>query len=187
MIDTIKVDKGLFLREISPKDAGKIFGIINANREYLGKCLPFVALTKSVRNTMAFIDQLQKPYSREMVFTINYHGKIAGLIGFKDIDRTNCKFEIGYWITAEYEGNGIVTRCCKATIDMAFEKMEMNRVQITCGVKNIRSINIPKRLGFQFEGVERAGEMHDNKFIDLAVYSMLKIDWKRLLGRGGIK
>lgn len=179
MIDIIKVDKGLFLREISSKDAGEIFGIINANREYLGKWLPFVSMTKSERNTLAFIHQLQKLYSREMVFTINYRGKIAGLIGFKDIDRTNRKFEIGYWIIAEHEGNGIVTRCCKATIDMAFEKMKMNRAQIKCSVKNIRSINIPKRLGFQYEGVERAGEVHGNKFIDLEVYSMLKKDWKR--------
>jgi len=179
MIDIIKVDKGLFLREISPKDASEIFGLIDANREYLGKWLPFVSMTKSVRNTLAFIDQLQKPDSHEMVFTINYHGKIAGLIGLKDIDRSNRKFEIGYWIIAEYEGNGIVTCCCKAIIDMAFEKLKMNRAQIKCGVKNFRSINIPKRLGFQFEGVERAGEVHGNRFIDLEIYSMLKKDWER--------
>ena len=179
MIDIIKVDKELYLRKISFNDADEVFALVDANRDYLGKWLPFVTSTKSVKNTLAFIDQLQKPYSREMVFTIIYHGKIAGLIGFKDIDRANRKIEIGYWITAENEGNGIVTRCCKATIDMAFEKMKMNRVQIKCGVKNIRSINIPRRLGFQFEGVERAGEMHNNKFIDLEVYSMLKKDWKR--------
>ncbi len=129
---------------------------------------------------MVFIDEVQKPSSREMAFTITYLGKIAGLIGFKDIDRANRKFEIGYWITCENEGNGIVTRCCKSCIDLAFNKMKMNRVQIKCGIGNLRSVNIPKRLNFQYEGIERAGEMNNNKFIDLEVYSMLKKDWKKM-------
>lgn len=179
MIDIVKVDKELYLRMISFNDADEVFALINANRDYLSKWLPFVVITKSVKNTMAFIDEVKKPYSREMVFTISYHDKIAGLIGFKDIDRSNRKFEIGYWITSENEGKGIVTRCCRSTIDLAFNKMKMNRAQIKCGIGNERSANIPKRLGFTFEGIERAGEMHNDKYIDLEVYSMLKKEWKK--------
>jgi ribosomal-protein-serine acetyltransferase len=179
MIDIVKVDKDLYLRMISFNDADEVFALIDANRQYLSKWLPFVQLTKSVKNTMAFIDEVKKTTSREMVFTISYLGKIAGLIGFKDIDRANRKFEIGYWITPENEGNGIVTRCCASCIDLAFGKMKMNRVQIKCGTGNERSANIPKRLNFKFEGIERAGELHNEKFIDLEVYSMLKKDWTR--------
>jgi ribosomal-protein-serine acetyltransferase len=56
--------------------------------------------------------------------------------------------------------------------------MDMNRIQIKCGVGNSRSSNVPKRLGFHFEGIEQDGEKHKNRFIDLEVYSMLKRDWK---------
>jgi ribosomal-protein-serine acetyltransferase len=184
MIDIVKVDKGLYLQKISFNDADEVFGLIDANRETLGKWLPFVKMTISVKNTLAFIEDIQKCYSRELVFTITYQGKIAGLIGFKDIDRANRKFEIGYWITSENEGKGIVTRSCAACINLAFDKMKMNRVQIKCGVGNIKSINIPMRLNFHFEGIERAGELHNNKFIDLEVYSMLKTDWGGEDGRG---
>jgi ribosomal-protein-serine acetyltransferase len=177
MIDIVKVDKELYLQMISYNDADEVFGLIDANRDYLGEWLPFVKMTTSVKNTLAFIEDIQKSHSREMVFTITYHGKIAGLIGFKDIDRGNRKFEIGYWITSQNEGNGIVTNCCKACIDLAFDKMKMNRVQIKCGVGNVRSANVPKRLNFHFEGIERAGELHNNRFIDLEVYSMIKKDW----------
>jgi len=184
MIDIVKVDKELYLQKISFNDADEVFGLIDANRDFLGKWLPFVKMTTSVKNTLAFIEDIQKSYSRELVFTITYQGKITGLIGFKDIDRGNRKFEIGYWITSQNEGNGIVTRCCKTCIDLAFDKMKMNRVQIKCGVGNVRSINIPKRLGFKFEGIERAGELHSHKYIDLEVYSMLKKDWVGEEGRG---
>jgi ribosomal-protein-serine acetyltransferase len=37
---------------------------------------------------------------------------------------------------------------------------------------------IPKRIGFKFEGIERCGEKHDNRFIDLEVYSLLRKEWK---------
>jgi ribosomal-protein-serine acetyltransferase len=181
MIDIVKVDKELYLRKISFNDADEIYALIDANRDYLSKWLPFVEMTKSVKNTMAFIDEVQKSYMHEMVFTIAYQGKIAGLIGFKDIDRSNRKFEIGYWITSENEGKGLVTRCCRMCIKLAFDNMKMNRVQIKCAVDNVRSVNIPKRLNFQYEGIERAGEMHDGRFIDLEVYSLLKKDWEKNL------
>jgi ribosomal-protein-serine acetyltransferase len=179
MIDVIKIDRTLYLRKISFNDADEVFGLIDANREYLSKWLPFVNMTTSVKNTLAFIEDVQKSSSREMVFTITYHDKIAGLIGFKDIDRANRKFEIGYWIAPENEGVGIVTKSCKACIDLAFDKMKMNRVQIKCAVGNSKSIKIPKRLGFILEGVERAGEFHTIRYLDLEVYSMLKKDWMK--------
>jgi ribosomal-protein-serine acetyltransferase len=53
----------------------------------------------------------------------------------------------------------------------------MNRVQIKCAIGNMPSNNIPKRLGFKFEGIERGGELlTGGVFTDLAVYSKLKND-----------
>jgi ribosomal-protein-serine acetyltransferase len=62
-------------------------------------------------------------------------------------------------------------------IGAAFSYLEMNRIQIKCAVGNQRSINIPKRLAFRFEGIERAGEWLNDRFVDLEVYSMLRSDW----------
>lgn len=177
MIDIIKINKNLYLRRISHQDAEDIFDLIDNNREHLGFWLPFVETTHTAENTHAFIDQLQKPCSREMVFSICQEGAITGLIGFKDIDRANRRLEIGYWISKDNEGKGIVTDSCRSLIDKAFRKLNMNRIQIKCGVGNNRSSNVPKRLGFQFEGIEREGEKHKNRYIDLEVYSMLKRDW----------
>jgi len=42
--------------------------------------------------------------------------------------------------------------------------MDMNRVQIRCGVGNDKSSAIPRRLGFTFEGIERAGERHNHVY-----------------------
>ena len=53
----------------------------------------------------------------------------------------------------------------------------INRLQIKCAVANSASRNIPLRLGFRLEGIERAGELLTGGiFTDLAVYSRLKGD-----------
>jgi ribosomal-protein-serine acetyltransferase len=177
MNEVIIVDNELYLRKISVRDAETIFALIDANREHLGKWLPFAKMTKTVQDTLAFIRQVLKPGSGELVFVMMYREKITGLLGFKDIDPINRKLEIGYWIAREFEGNGIVTRCCRSAIDAAFNKMKMNRVQIKCAVENTRSSNIPKRLGFKPEGVEREGEWYEGGFRDLEIYGILKKEW----------
>ena len=64
-------------------------------------------------------------------------------------------------------------------IDYAFDELELNRIAIKCAVGNQPSKNIPMRLGFVFEGIERDGELFpDGHFVDLEVYSLLKKEWK---------
>jgi len=66
---------------------------------------------------------------------------------------------------------------CKALLHFAFDELNINRVQIKCAVGNTPSKNIPKRLGFKFEGIERDGELLvDNQFTDIEVYSLIKKD-----------
>jgi len=180
MIDVVKVKNGLYLRRINQLDAAEVFDLIDKNRKHLRTWLPFIDTTYSVNNTHSFIEGLQKPYCQEMVFTVCYNDSITGLIGFKDIDKANMRLEIGYWISKQDEGKGIVTDCCRTIIEKAFAKMNINRVQIKCGIGNERSSNVPKRLGFKFEGIERSGEKHRNGFIDLEVYGLLKSDWKNV-------
>lgn len=184
MIDVIKINHTLYLKRISQFDAQEIFDLIDNNRAHLRVWLPFVDSTTSAESTHTFIEQLDKPCSREMVFVIYYKDAITGLIGFKDIDNDNQKLEIGYWLSKQNQGKGIVSQSCKTIINKAFSSLKMNRIQIKCGVGNTRSSNIPKNLGFTFEGIERAGERNRHKFIDLEVYSLLKSDWEKMKNKG---
>ena len=106
---------------------------------------------------------------------ILYEGAFAGLVGFRDTDRANRKTEIGYWLSESFQHKGIVTQAVQSLLTFAFGELAMNRVQIRCAVGNAPSRSIPLRLGFQFEGVERAGELFpDGQYLDLEVYGMLK-------------
>jgi len=175
----IKIDTDIELVQLTNEDAVSIFNTIDSQRDYLGKWLPFVKYTKQLIDSEVFVRSvINAPEDRfENVFTIRKKGDFVGLIGFKDTDRVNLKTEIGYWLSEKYQKLGIVTRSVARLCDFAFQEMGMNRVQIKCAIGNTSSINIPKRLGFQFEGIERQGELlTGNIFTDLMIFSKLKSD-----------
>ena len=175
----IKIDNEIELRQLEATDAIDIFEAIDNQREYLGKWLPFVIFTKTVSDSEAFVNSVvNAPRERfELQFTIRKQDQFIGLIGFKDTDRTNKKTEIGYWLSEKYQKRGIITKSVEKLCDFAFNKLDLNRVQIKCAVGNQRSKNVPKRLGFKFEGIERQGELlTGNIFTDLEIYRKLKSD-----------
>lgn len=179
IINDLIVNESIVLKHLTLDDAHAIFYAIDTNRAHLRTWLPFVDTTKSVKDTISFvksvIDDLER---RQEIFTIWYEGEYAGLIGLKDIDYLNRKLEVGYWLIERMTKKGIITLSLKTLMHFIYEKLELNRLQIKCGVGNNSSSSIPKKLGFHYEGIERAGERHANKYIDLEVYSLMKKEWE---------
>ena len=180
-MNAIIVDTNIRIEGIRVTHTFQVYQAIDQNREFLSTWLPFVRQTRSQDDTEAFIRSVlaEQANRKEEVFVVWYNDYFAGLIGLKDTDHLNQKTEIGYWLIEKMTGKGIMTRCVKTLTDYAFSTMKMNRVQIKCAIGNDKSSAIPKRLGFQFEGIERAGEKHTDRFLDLEVYSLLKLEWDR--------
>jgi len=167
------------LRLLQKPDALDIYKMITQERLYLGQWLPFVAHTKTPKDTEAFVNAtVDAPKERfEQVFTIRKHGTFIGLIGFKGTDHENRKTEIGYWLSESHQKQGIITLSVDRLCQYAFDVLSIKRIQIKCAVGNVRSKNVAKRLHFKLEGIERDGELlTGGKYTDLEVYSKLKKD-----------
>ena len=173
----LTIDSNTELRPLEISDAHEVFNLIDAQRKYLGKWLTFVATTKKASDTEAFVKSVvRKPKEcKEHTFTIRYQNKLIGLIGLDPTDIRNGTTEIGYWLSEVYQKQGIVTKSVQRLCEFAFHDLELNKVIIKCAVHNEPSKNIPKRLGFSFDGVQRQTEVGtDNNFNVLEVYSKLK-------------
>ncbi len=168
------VDQNIRLKEIGFEHLRPIFNTIDSQREYLGKWLPFVELTKDISFSNQFIEDYLNSDRINLTFAITYQKQFVGLIGLKDTDPDNKKTEIGYWLSENKQGLGIITRSCKTLIDYIFSSKDINRIQIKAATENFKSRAIPEKLGFTLEGIERDGELHTRGFVDLAIYSLLK-------------
>ena len=173
----IHISDDITLISLSLDDASDIFIILDGEREYMREWLPFVDHTHEAADTFKALQGLVASENKQ--FTIRHKEQLVGLIGFKDTDFTNKRTEIGYWLSESAQGKGIMTQAVRALLGYAFSEMNMNRVQIKTAVENIKSSNIPKRLGFQLEGIERDGELLvDNVYTDINVFSLLKKEFK---------
>jgi ribosomal-protein-serine acetyltransferase len=180
-ISELIVDTSIKLKILGLSDSSIIFNAMDQNRYHLRKWLPFVDMTRTEKDTLAFVKSIVDDVERRQeVFTIWFNDEFCGLLGLKDIDYLNRKIEIGYWLIEKMTGRGIMTRSVERIIRFIYEELEMNRIQIRCGVGNQSSSAIPKKLGFIFEGTERQGERHHFNYIDLDVFSLLKKEWSEI-------
>ena len=86
---------------------------------------------------------------------ICWRGEIVGAASAR-LDAWSGSAELGYFIAAEFEGRGLVTRSVRALIDYAAVIHAVQRFYIQAAVGNVRSLAVAERLGFQREGVLRS-------------------------------
>ena len=67
----------------------------------------------------------------------------------------------------------------RALVDFAIRDLELNRVEIRCGVDNVSSRAIAERLGFRLEGTARQDMLLNGRYVDLVIYAMLACEWRR--------
>jgi ribosomal-protein-serine acetyltransferase len=167
------------LRLVDERDAQELYELIAANRDYLSQWLPWPP-AQTVEETVAFIRRNLEQLERNQGFNavISEAGRIAGIVGFHQIDWQNRSTSIGYWLAPRYQGRGVMTSAVRALVDHAFGAWGLNRVEIRAAVGNTRSRAIPTRLGFAEEGVLREAERLGERYVDLVVYAVLAREWR---------
>jgi ribosomal-protein-serine acetyltransferase len=172
--------QGTELRLLEERHAAELFALTDNSREFLRPWTPWLDDTRTEADSKSFILHSLGQFARGegLVTGIWHEGRLVGVISFDHINHANRSAMIGYWIGAEYQRRGFVTRSCEALIDYGFSELGLNRIVIWAATDNERSIAIPKNLGFTFEGVERQAQSLNDRFVDTVVYSMLRSEWK---------
>jgi len=173
------VRPGLELRLLEERHASTVFALTNQDRAFLRQWLSWVDSTLVEDDTLAFIRAALEQFAAGEAITAGVwsQNRFAGVLGTHKFNRLFRKVELGYWLGESFQGQGIMTDCCRAMISHIFDELEMNRVEICCAVGNAKSIAIPKRLGFTLEGTLREGDFSGGHFHDLHVFGMLKREW----------
>ncbi|MEM7556005.1 MAG: GNAT family protein [Cyanobacteria bacterium P01_A01_bin.84] len=176
-----QVRENLLIRLIKESDAEELFLLINENRTYLRQWLGWIDDTKTVKDTHFFIKSSLQQYTENkcLICAIVIDKTIAGMIGFNFIDWNNNQTEIGYWLSEKMQGKAMIADSCKVLIDYAFNTLNLNRIQIPAAEDNFKSRAIAERLGMKFEGIIREREYLYGRYVNHAMYSLLKREWKK--------
>jgi ribosomal-protein-serine acetyltransferase len=174
----LQVRPGLEIALVELRHASVIFETIDSQREYLREWLPWVDQTTTVGHVEEFIGRSLAKFADQNGFDAGVwlEGRYVGGLGMHYWDRVHRKTEIGYWLSRDCTGRGLMTRCVERCIRFAFTDLHMRRVEIRCAKGNRRSRAIPERLGFTLEGILRSAQLLHGKPVDIAVYGLLDSD-----------
>ncbi|MCL2224158.1 MAG: GNAT family N-acetyltransferase [Defluviitaleaceae bacterium] len=111
--------------------------------------------------------------SRTGIFAIEFDKKCIGCMDFR-IDHEDEKGSFGYVLNRKYWGRGFMTEALTAVLELAFEKLELNRVESTHYVGNEGSGRVMQKCGMKFEGVGIREKKIKGVFRDVVHYAILK-------------
>lgn len=168
------------LRPLTELDHVALYLAVDRNRAHLRRFLPWLDSTRSPSDIEAFRrrTQAQEREGSGLVRVIEHQDQIGGIVGFNVIDQFNRRAELGYWIDRTLEGRGVCRRACAQLIRYAFDELDLNRISIAAALDNRRSRALAERLGFTLEGVRREAEWLYDRYVDHALYGLLRREWQ---------
>jgi ribosomal-protein-alanine N-acetyltransferase len=83
---------------------------------------------------------------------------------------------LGYWMGAAHAGKGRMTRAVAATVEFAFGRLRLHRVEAACIPDNAPSIALLEHNGFTREGYARGYLKIDGAWRDHALFALLEGD-----------
>lgn len=179
MAGHLQITNDSYLRLLDEADVPELHGLIEANRAYLARWLPWAA-SQTLADTLDFIRRTRSQLSANdgLQAAIVLGEGMVGVIGYHGVDWPNRSTRIGYWLDESHQGRGTMTAAVRLLVDHALTVWQLNRVEIRAAVENRRSRAIPERLGFREEGTLRQFQLIDGRYLDCVSYSMLAADWR---------
>ena len=106
-----------------------------------------------------------------------YH--VIGDISVVDLDETVNACEVGYILSQDYWGKGLMTEALKAVLIYLLQDADFNRVTAKFVTANPASGRVMAKAGMRYEGTFRQAVFHKGEVKDFSVYGILKSDLKR--------
>ena len=95
--------------------------------------------------------------SKKKTFALEYQGKVIGSLGieeyneekFPELKDKNCR-EIGYVLSKDYWGRGLMPEAVSAVIDWLFNEVQLDFIIVGHFDRNAQSKRVVEKCGFQY-------------------------------------
>ncbi|MEY4038208.1 MAG: hypothetical protein RIR67_518 [Bacteroidota bacterium] len=165
----------LNLRRLKSEDVSEIFAL-RSNPEIM-KFIPR-PLMKTREEALEFISVMHSNVNNNILLnwaiTTKEEDKLIGMIGFYRMKPENYRAEVGYILSAEFHGQGIITEALERIIQFGFDEMKLNSIEAVIDPENYGSEKVLLKNNFVKEGHFKEHTFFEGKFLDSVFYSLLK-------------
>ncbi|UTT86721.1 GNAT family N-acetyltransferase [Vibrio pelagius] len=172
----IKINDDISIALIQESFASHYAELVSTQSDYLGQWLAWPPHCKTEQDFRIFIQRSLHDYAegKSMTCAIVYQNNIVGNCSFNTISHDLKKVTVGYWLSEHQQGKGIVTQVVRKLIQIAFEELGMEKVEISAAVENSASRAVCERLGCKLEGVITRSENLNGRVVDHAIYGLTR-------------
>ena len=168
------------LRKLSLDDADDIFEY--ASEPEIAQYVPW-EYHRSIEDTLTFLNSVIEKYRQnqnaEWGIVLKDNNKLIGSIGFHWWSIEHASAEIGYALSKQYWGHGIMSEVLHEVIRFGFSNMKLNRIEARTRVENTASQNVLKRAGMTYEGTIREQFFTKGEYRDFMMYSILRKEYNK--------
>ena len=104
---------------------------------------------------------------------------VIGDISVVDMDEAVNACEVGYILSKDYWGQGLMTEALKAVLIYLLQDAGFNRVTAKFVTANPASGRVMAKAGMSYEGTFRQAVFHKEQVKDFSVYGILKSDLEK--------
>jgi ribosomal-protein-alanine N-acetyltransferase len=128
----------------------------------------------TVKDAHEFLEAAVSSVLRTL-FCIEVNGAVVGGIGIRPgIDVHRHTAELGYWLSEEFWGRGIMTEAVGAFTDFCFQNFSLRRIYAEPFANNAASARVLEKAGFTFEGRLKNNVLKDGELLDSLLYARTK-------------
>jgi [ribosomal protein S5]-alanine N-acetyltransferase len=140
---------------------------------------------RSIEDSKAFLRSATEGYERGDFggwgVVLKDSGAFVGTCGV-DVNYApeHTRAELGYVLSRDHWGRGLMTEAVRAVIRFSFRRMELNRIQARCIAENTASARVMEKAGMTYEGTLRESEFIKGAYRNMKLYSILRREFRRL-------
>ena len=165
------------LRHVRRGDLSPLAAHIN-DLAVRGEYLP-MHIVSPAKMEKTFDDTKMSNDEHETLLIVDPQDQILGSITHFKSTPYFSALELGYHLfSVKHRGQGIVTEAVQLLVSYLFNNKQVNRLEIRMDVRNEASAKVALRNGFRHEGVSRGANFVRGKFVDMAVYALLRQEWE---------
>jgi putative acetyltransferase len=112
-----------------------------------------------------------------LVAVLNPPEKVVGMISVHAFQgRRSHVGSLGIFVHDDYQNQGIGSQLMQAVIDLAFNWLNLKRLELTVYTDNKNAIHLYEKYGFEIEGTMQKYAFRDGAYISAHTMARLKID-----------
>ncbi len=141
----------VYLRPVQSTDQAAFIAAMARSRKLHE---PWIFPPRSSTAFLRYLARVQQPDHRGLLVCSSIDDALVGVINLNNIVRgALLSASLGYYAVVDHAGSGLMQQGMRLAIDYAFTRLQLHRLEACIQPDNVRSINLVRRCGFQYEGL----------------------------------